>query len=124
MSSSRNLRGTMRPPHPGVREMSLDRKGLNVLLEDRHARTVVQIAELPRLDRQQVRCQAFLEPEVAAIRDFHTVWKSVSAALPKPLPSLTEVQALPEYGMRFDSQLEVRSTYSRNDGRLPGDHEV
>jgi len=65
----------------------------------------------------------FSEPEVAAVREFHAVWERVCAALPEPLPSLTDVQALEDWDALRSAARAALDVFQQR-GRLPDDREV
>jgi len=78
----------------------------------------------PRDPREDANVLAVFSPdEVVAIRQFHEVWRAAADAVPQNFPSLTEVQALPEWDHLKRAADSASEVFGRR-GPMPEDREV
>jgi hypothetical protein len=61
--------------------------------------------------------------EVEAMCQFHAAWDDAASAVPNNYPSLSEVQALPEWSRLRDTARSALSVFMRR-GKMSEDHEV
>jgi hypothetical protein len=78
----------------------------------------------PRDPREHANVlDVFSSDEIAAIRRFHEVWNAAAGAVPENFPSLTEVQALPEWDHLRRAAESASEVFGRR-GPMPEDCEV